>query len=125
MWLAALAGRLSALVHTACGHAVIWKTSPPEVARYPGDTLLEDMEHVLRVAVECPSGQPGDDIRRSACELIEASSVRQRNLTRRRMLKTIAQVTGRHSRGRSRDDDPSPLTLRRLTEALRREPRPS
>src|SRR6476619_2902499 len=35
-------------------------------------TLFEGLQHILRLAEECPSGPFGDAMRRSACELIEA-----------------------------------------------------
>jgi hypothetical protein len=40
------------------------------------------------------------------------------------MLKSLARLEWRQSRGRSRTDDPSPLILKQLTDALRRELRP-
>ena len=82
--------------------------------------LFEDMQDVLRIAADCPPGQPGDGIRRATCELIEAGSVSERVTRRRRLLNAIARIELRHSRGRSHQDDPSPSLLRGLTETLRR-----
>lgn len=167
MWLAALAGRVSFVVHRCCGHTVTWKTSPPDLPLCPGDilcrdcgqvlwcrahdpwrawgegrrespadhwggtrppqpptTLFEGLQDMLRLAGECPSGPTGDDIRRATCELIEANSAAAQNMGRRRILKAIARIEWRRSRGRSRGDDPSPMMLTRLTEAIRREVRP-
>lgn len=113
-WMAALAGRLSHVVHRACAQATAWKTAPPAPP-----SLFDSLQQVLRAAAQCPSGRVGDDIRRAACELIEADSSATRHMTRRRMLKAIARVEWRHSRGRSRLDDPSAATLTRLMDALR------
>ena len=84
-------------------------------------TLFESLQHLLRLAEECPSGLFGDAIRRGACELIEADSRRTRSVCRRRMLKSVAHVEQRHSHGVSRTDDPTPLMLKRLGDALRRD----
>lgn len=164
MWLAAVGGRLSYLVHRACGHAVAWKTSPPDLPLCTGDivcydcgqvlwcrahdpwrresqadgtmpadhwgragppqpptSLFEGLQQVLRLAAQCPPGPVGDDIRRAACELVEANSRAARHAGRRRMLKTIARLEWRHACGRSREDDPSHSTARELAAALRRE----
>jgi hypothetical protein len=112
--MAALAGRLSDMVHRVLGRAATWKTAPPEPP-----SLFDSLQQVLRVATQCPSGRAGDDIRRAACELVEADSSATRHMRRRRMLKAIARVEWRRSRGRSRLDDPSAATLTRLTDALR------
>jgi hypothetical protein len=161
MWLAALSGRLAYLIHGAGGHAVTWKTSPPDLplctgdivchdcgqvlwcrahdpwrvvgretpadhwggtrAHHPPSRLFENLQHVLRLAEEFPSGPSGDEIRRAACELVEADSAGQRRTRRRRMLMALARLESRLSNGRRRNDDPSPLMLTRLTDALRRE----
>jgi hypothetical protein len=93
-------------------------------ARQPAWTLFESLQHVLRLAGSCPAGPSGDAIRRAACELIEADSGRSRSVCRRRMLKSVARLEWRQARGQSRTDDPSPLILKQLTDALRRELRP-
>lgn len=160
MWLAALVGRLSYLVHLASGHAVTWNWPPADASFCPGDiachycghvlwcrahdpwratsveappdhwggtranrshwTLFENLQHVLRLAEECPAGPAGDAIRRAACELIEADSWRRRSLCQRRMLKSVARFQRRQIQGVSRTDDPTPLMLKQLAEALRR-----
>jgi hypothetical protein len=84
-------------------------------------TLFESLQHILRLAEECPSGPFGDAIRRGACELIEADSWRRRSMWRRRMLKSVAHLQRRQLHGESRTDDPTPLTLQQLGEALRRQ----
>jgi hypothetical protein len=88
--------------------------------------LFDGLQHVLRLATQCPSGRAGDDIRRAACELIEAHSEAGRHTGRRRILTAIASAEWRRSRGRSREDDPLPATLSGLAKALdgvRSEPR--
>ena len=82
------------------------------------DTLFDSLQHVLRLAEACPSGISGDEIRRAACELVEADSARQRTACRRRMLKYVIRI---QARDRSRTGDPSTPMLRRLADALRRE----
>ena len=84
-------------------------------------TLFESLQHILRLAEECPSGAFGDAIRRGACELIEADSWRSRSLCRRRMLKSVVDLQRRQLRDASRTDDPTPLTLKQLGEELRRQ----
>lgn len=89
-------------------------------AHRPSSTLLDRLQQVLRLAEACPPGPSGDAIRRAACELVEADSLKQRTACRRRMLKCVVRLQER-SRGRSRTDDPTPLTLNQLAAALRRE----
>ena len=83
-------------------------------------TLFENLQHVLRLAEECPSGPAGDAIRRAACELIEADSG-QRSVCQRRMLKSVAHLQWRQLRGLSRTDDPTPQMLTQLADVLRRQ----
>jgi len=73
------------------------------------------------LAEECPSGPFGDAFRRGACELIEADSWQSRSMCRRRMLKSVAHVERRQVLGVSRADEPTPLMLKRLAEALQRQ----
>jgi len=89
-------------------------------ADWSQSTLFDSLQRVLRLAEECPSGSFGDAIRRGACELIEADSWRRRSMCRGRMLKSVAHIQRRQSYGVSRRDDPTPLMLKRLAEALRR-----
>jgi len=81
--------------------------------------LFETLQHVLRLAEECPSGPAGDAIRRAACELIEADSW-QRSMCQRRLLKSVAHLQWRQLRGLSRTDDPTPQVLTQLAAVLRR-----
>ena len=90
-------------------------------ATWSQSTLFDSLQRVLRLAEECPSGPFGDAIRRGACELIEADSWRSRSVCRRRMLKSVADLQRRQLHGLSRTDDPTPLVLQRLGEALRHE----
>jgi hypothetical protein len=121
MWLAALTGRLAFLTRRLRGHTAV-RARRADPATGPGDTisLFENLQHVLRLATECPSGRFGDEIRRAACELTEAGSVRRRHAHRRRMLKTIARIQARQAYGRCGDGAPSPALLKELTHALRR-----
>lgn len=80
----------------------------------PG-TLFDSLQHVLRLAEACPSGVSGDEIRRAACELVEADSSRQRTARRRRMLKYVVRV---QRRNRSRTADLGRSMLSRLADAL-------
>lgn len=114
-WIAAVGGRLSSMVRR--GDAA--RAAAGSSGQRPAPSLFDSLQHVLRLAGQCPPGADGDHIRRGACELIEANSTAARRLGRRRMLKAIARVERRHSRGRSRHDDPSPATLQGLSDALR------
>ncbi|MBI4887931.1 MAG: hypothetical protein HY824_12625 [Acidobacteria bacterium] len=96
-------------------HGVASRPLPPPMS------LFDALQHVLRLAGQCPPGPSGDDIRRAACELVEANSAGARHTGSRRMLKAIAQVEWRRSRGRSRPDDPSFSTVTRLADAVRRD----
>jgi hypothetical protein len=93
-------------------------------ARHPRWTLFESLQHILQLAEACPPGVAGDAIRRAACELVEADIGRQQSACRRRMLRSLARLQSRQSRGRCRTSDPSPVMLVRLADALRRELRP-
>ncbi len=114
-WVGAVVTRLSALVRTPRGATARRELDQPEEGE-----LFEGLQDVLRIAVDCPPGKSGDDIKRSACELIEADSASDRSSKRRRLLNLIARVEERRSRGRGHRDDPSAALLRRLTDALRR-----
>ena len=114
-WVSTVVTRLSALVRAPRDTA-----ATRELEQAEEGSLFEGLQNVLRIAVDCPPGKSGDDIKRSACELIEADSVRDRSSKRRRLLNVIARVEERRSRGRSHRDDPSAALLRRLSEALRR-----
>ena len=82
-------------------------------------TLFENLQHVLRLAEECPSGPAGDSIRRAACELIEAEAW-QRSVCQRRMLKSVTHLQSRHVRGLSGIDDPPVQILEQLADVLGR-----
>ena len=79
------------------------RARPPQ----PLMSMFEGLQQVLRLAASCPAGPVGDDIRRAACELVEADSRAAQHAGRRRMLKAIARVEWRYACGRSRLDDPS------------------
>ena len=114
-WVGTVVTRLSALVRPQRGPA-----APRELDAAEEGILFEGLQDVLRIAVDCPPGKSGDDIRRTACELVEADSARDRSSKRRRLLSVIARVEDRRSRGRSHRDDPSAALLRRLSDVLRR-----
>jgi hypothetical protein len=88
-------------------------------ANHPYGTLFENLQHILRLAEECPSGPAGDSIRRAACELIEADSW-QRFVCQRRMLKSVTHLQWRHVRGLSGTDDPPVQILKQLADLLER-----
>jgi hypothetical protein len=92
---------------------------PAAPARRDPSTLLDGLQRVLQLATQCAPGPAGDNIRRAACELIEADSDAARATRRHRILTAIASVEWRLSNGRSREDDPAPATLRRLAAAVR------
>ena len=119
MSLAAVAGPLSHLALRVCKFAVVRKASPPHSSATT--SLFDHLQHVLRLATECPRGPAGDDIRRGVCEVVEAESIRARRAGRRRMRNAIAAVEWRLWFGRSRADDPGPVLLGRLSHALQGE----
>ncbi len=88
------------------------------VARKSPSTLFDSLQQVLRLAEACPAGPSGNAIRRAACELVEADSSTTRTACRRRMLRRVIRLEGYPL---LRRDDPSPLLLRQLADALRRE----
>jgi hypothetical protein len=87
-------------------------------------SLFEGLQQLLRLATQCPAGPVGDEIRRAACELVEANSHAAQRAGRRRMQRAIAGVELRHESGRGREDDPSRSAAQQLTAALHRELRP-
>jgi hypothetical protein len=87
--------------------------------REPPISLFEGLQQLLRLSAQCPPGPAGDEIRRGACEVIEAHSGKLRQTGRRRVLKAIARVEWRYARRRNRADDPAPETVRQLA-AIRR-----
>lgn len=54
--------------------------------------LLDVLGSVLQLAEQCPRGPVGDDVRRTACRLIEAVSVRENHLLRRQLLATLHRL---------------------------------
>jgi len=116
MRLAALAERLLFLAHRVGSYTSPWKVALRPAA--PAVPLFEQLQQVLRLATHWPAGPEGDDIRRAACELIEAESDAARHTGKRRMLKAIAGAEWRRARGRTRLDDPPSSTLKRLADAL-------
>ena len=125
MWLATLATRLTALPRRVAGQISLREPCPP-IAQAPGDphattVLFERLQHVLRLAAECPAGTSGDEIRRAACEMIEAPSSHQRQTYRTRLLDAVRRAEARCARNSAATDHPSPLLLRKLADALGQE----
>jgi hypothetical protein len=105
-----------------------WRTARPDLIpdhwgatrpRHLTWTLFESFERVLQLADECPRGPAGDAVRRAACELVEADSMRQRRVRRRRMLQAVARLERWQAHQPGQADDPGMLALKRLTTALR------
>jgi hypothetical protein len=113
--------RLWRLFRCAVGQS--WSGATPEGARthaIPSSVSVFDaLQDVLRLASQCPSGAVGDDIRRAACDLIEANTAAQSSASRQRLLRAITRVDSRRLRGRGRDGDPSGPITTRLGELLR------
>ena len=107
MWLASLRTRFSNFAH---------RDSPRDGGDVP--SLFDGLQHVLRLVHEWPAGPSGDEMRRAACELVEADSISHQYRRRRLMLKTLAQMERRHADGKGRDGDPSPPMRKRLADAL-------
>lgn len=101
-----------------------WRASTAVPTQDPSDagdgpaSLFDNLQQVLRLAEACPPGSSGNAIRRAACELVEAGSAGDRTATRRRMLRCVVRVQ-QHAPPRA--DDPSPVLLRQLADALRGE----
>jgi hypothetical protein len=81
-------------------------------------TSFERLEDILRLADACRYGPAGDEIRRAACELIEADSEHRRLACRQRILTRIARVRVdvRHRRTAADEHQLGPLNA--LAEAL-------
>jgi hypothetical protein len=92
-----------------------WGATPSTA---PAVSPLDTLDEVLRLADASPPGVPGDELRRAACELIEAESHARRVACVSRMLAITARAERRHRRGRARSSDPSVTTLSALTAAL-------
>jgi hypothetical protein len=87
----------------------------------PDGNALDSLQRLLRIADTWPSGRPGSEIRRAACDLIESNSRWRRARSRRRLRACVARVQQRRASGRSRSDDPSAAQVDELVDALRRE----
>lgn len=67
-WRAAVSARLRYLLHGACGHAVVWRTSPPDLPLCSGDIVCHSCAQVLwcraydpwRAAAASGGGTPND-----------------------------------------------------------------
>jgi hypothetical protein len=124
-----LAGRLGDFTSRARSFAAAWRMWLDSLRAQHGvdgrdleqqrSTTFEGLQQVLRLAALCPAGAAGDEIRRGACELIEAESHSRQLTCRARMLKSLARPLSRSSRGCARTDDPSPLLLKQLVDAVR------
>ena len=85
----------------------------------PHRTLFENLQQILRLVEQCPPDHTGDEIRRTACELVEADTRSALATCRRRMLRRVVRLQSGSSRGSV--DEPTRLLLGRLADALRRE----
>jgi hypothetical protein len=75
--------------------------SPPAAVRPAPEqalALFEGLDHVLRLADRLPAGSPGDHVRRSVCELIEANSSSERREKLRTLLAVIEEIEQRRAR---------------------------
>jgi hypothetical protein len=91
----AVVERLAHIVWALTGYVIAWARGAPDgsgpghIARRP---LLEVLDHILRLADQCPRDAAGDVIRRTTCELVESESSRERHAHRRRILTTLHQI---------------------------------
>jgi len=92
------------------------QAAPPAAER--GVALFEGLDHVLRLAGRLPAGSPGDHVRRSVCELIEANSGLERREKLRVLLEVIDEIEQRRARG---PEQSSPTLIEQLLAALRRD----
>jgi hypothetical protein len=117
MPVAAVTARLASLIR-ACGRIVAQRTwSHDPLPSVP--FRLTELQDVLRLAEQWPAGTTGNEVRRAACELTEASSIADRNASHRRLLNAISEAEWRRAHGRFRDDDPQAATLTALSARLR------
>ena len=61
MWLAALAGRLAYLAHSASGHAVTWNRPPTDASRCTGDIVCHECGQVLWCRAHDPWRRTGNE----------------------------------------------------------------
>ena len=80
--------------------------------------LFEGLDHVLRLADRLPAGSPGDHVRRSVCELIEANSSSERREKLRTLLAVIEEMEQRRAR---KLEQSSHTLIAQLLAALRRD----
>ena len=80
--------------------------------------LFEGLDHVLRLAHRLPAGSPGDHVRRSVCELIEANSGLERREKLRTLLAVIEEIEQRRAR---KLEQSSRALIAQLLTALRRD----
>ena len=87
-------------------------------------SLFEALDRVLGLAERLPSGASAAQIRRSACELIEASSTAERHARFRQLVNVIdALRPGKGARHAHAEDAP-PAVIEQLLTALRHEVAP-
>lgn len=107
-----------------------WRAARPDAipdhwgatrSRHPELALFESFQRVLQLADQCPRGPAGDAVRRAACDLVEANSIGQGRMRRRRMLKAIARLERSRTSPAGRNDEPHLLAVKQVTEALRHE----
>lgn len=97
-----------------------WGGVSEDAARH-GQLLFEALDRVLGLAGRLPPGTSSAEVRRSACELIEANSTAERHVRFRRLVNTIHVL----QQGRAAPaDDTSSAVIEQLLAALRDEVSP-
>lgn len=92
-----------------------WGGISEDAARH-GQLLFEALDRVLGLTGRLPSGTSSAEVRRSACELIEANSTAERHARFRRLVNTIHVL----QQGRAAQaDDASSAVIEQLLAALR------
>lgn len=97
-----------------------WGGISEDAARH-GRLLFEALDRVLGLTGRLPSGTSSAEVRRSACELIEANSTAERHARFRRLVNTVHVL----QQGRAAHaDDASAAVIEQLLAALRDEVAP-
>jgi hypothetical protein len=99
-----------------------WGDTAEDNARH-GRSLFEALDRVLGLAERLPSGASSAQIRRSACELIEASSAAERHVRFRRLVNLIDALRPADA-GPRIDPDARAAVIEQLLTALRHEVAP-
>jgi len=87
-------------------------------------SLFEALDRVLGLAERLPSGTSAAQIRRSACELIEASSTAERHARFRQLVNVIDSLRPEKAARHTHADDAPSAVIEQLLTALRHEVAP-